>query len=90
LRVAALQGVAGLLQYALPCIKMCCLSLQRTQILSSMDMSSSLILLSAKQKSAVNSQFSHYKMCKQKYSTVTIYLKIPTKLTQQPHQVQEI
>jgi hypothetical protein len=52
------------------------------------DMSSSLILLSAKQKSAVNSQFSHYKMSRQKYSTVTIYLKTPTKLIQGPQQVQ--
>jgi hypothetical protein len=52
------------------------------------DMSSPLILLSAKQKSAVNSQFCHYKMSRQKYSTVTIYLKTPTKLIQGPQQVQ--
>ena len=69
-----------------PCLKMCCLSLQCRQTLSSTDMSLPLTLLSAKQESAVNSHFSHYKMTRQ--STVTIYLKIPTKLTQDPQQVQ--
>ena len=48
-------------------LKMCCLSLQCRQILSSTDMSLALILLSAKQKSAVNSYSSHYIMSRQKY-----------------------
>jgi len=69
-----------------PCLKMCCFSLQCRQTLSSTDMSLPLTLLSAKQKSAVNSHFSHYKMSRQ--STVTIYLKTPTKLTQETQRVQ--
>jgi hypothetical protein len=63
-----------------PCLTMCCWSLQPRQFLSSTDMSLPLILLSAN-KNLLLILILVITKCLDK-STVTIYLKSPTKLIQ--------